>query len=59
MCVTQKVKGNVMLKNDPMQELRRMSGQFQDSYIPQGQNETYISRLQCVQAAIDGQLEQM
>lgn len=60
MCVTQELKGKLNLKGSEkrdkeFQELSRGNG---DQYFPnQDRNVTHVSRLQCVQSAIEQQIE--
>ncbi|CAG9322630.1 unnamed protein product [Blepharisma stoltei] len=62
MCVTQPVSGNILLKTNKLKDLQN---QFRmdiegPQYMPSEQrNITYVSRLECLQAAIDSQLTEM
>mmetsp|Transcript_6738 Transcript_6738/g.12015 ORF Transcript_6738/g.12015 Transcript_6738/m.12015 type:complete len:734 (+) Transcript_6738:2743-4944(+) len=60
MCVTQPVKGDIKLK---VRQQPKFEG-FEDfdmmeQYLPGDRGVTYISRMQCVQASIESQLEEM
>eukprot|EP00029_Vermamoeba_vermiformis_P006511 TRINITY_DN2572_c1_g1_i2.p1 TRINITY_DN2572_c1_g1~~TRINITY_DN2572_c1_g1_i2.p1 ORF type:complete len:687 (-),score=231.37 TRINITY_DN2572_c1_g1_i2:56-2116(-) len=58
MCVTTEISGSLKLKGDKTQSYRHLNNENMDQYMPgQRRDVTYISRLQCVQAAIDQQLE--
>lgn len=61
MCVTQPVSGNLGLKTNKLKELKKQFGpQEGPQYCPrEKKNVTYISRLECVQAAIEAQLDEM
>lgn len=61
MCVTTPVKGKFKVKGDrvkEMQELMKFSD-GSDQFHNEMRNTTYISRLQCVQAAIESQIMDM
>ena len=62
MCVTKQIQGKHSIKGDKtraMQELMKFSdGSDQKLQGEQG-NFTYVSRMQCVQAAIDSQIKEM
>lgn len=61
MCVTQPVAGNLGLKTNRLTELKKQLGpQEGPQYLPrEKKNVTYISRLECVQAAIESQLSEL
>lgn len=55
MCVSQPVKGKHQIKNDKTKDLQDLM-KFSDGSNQTRQNErnvTYVSRMQCLQAAID------
>eukprot|EP01092_Planopodium_desertum_P005534 TRINITY_DN231_c0_g1_i2.p1 TRINITY_DN231_c0_g1~~TRINITY_DN231_c0_g1_i2.p1 ORF type:complete len:749 (-),score=157.94 TRINITY_DN231_c0_g1_i2:44-2227(-) len=57
MCVTSEVAGSLKLKGKKV-DLARLNPEGADQYFPgQAKDRTYISRLQCVQAALDAQIE--
>ena len=58
MCVTTPVEGKVNIKGDRLKELQELMkfSDGSDQFFKQNRNITYISRLQCVQAAIEAQL---
>jgi len=64
MCVTQEIQGNIKLKGktndvDLSQFMEtNHNGSLASQYLPnQAQNVTYVSRLQCMQAALSSQIE--
>jgi hypothetical protein len=58
MCVTTEISGSLKLKGDKTQSYRHLNNENMDQWMPgQRRDVTYVSRLQCVQAAIDQQLE--
>lgn len=63
MCVTEPIKGKFSIKGDRRKDLNSAFAQFgdgSDQFINQSEkNVTYVSRLQCVQAAVQSQIEQM
>ena len=61
MCVTEPVTGNVGLKTNKLQELKKQLGpQEGPQFLPkEKKNVTYVSRLECVQAAIESQLTEL
>ena len=65
MAVTSEVEGKISFKGSESrekmnQELRRTQGDGGHQFLPgQRQNVTYVSRLQCVQAAVAQQIEQI
>lgn len=63
MCLTKPMKGKHQLRGDHLGDLRKELMKFGDGssqYMEhEAKNVTYISRLQCVQAAIGSQIEQM
>ena len=63
MCVTQPVAGKHNLKGDKLRELQAAMRQFgdgSDQYLSAKQRGlTYVSRIQCVKAAIDSQITNM
>lgn len=63
MCVTEEIQGKFNLRNDKRKQLNQQFAHFgdnSDQYINHAQrNKTYVSRMQCVQSAVDSQLEQM
>lgn len=58
MCVTKAVEGNFELKGDRLHELQSLLGQgdLMNQFMFEERDQTYISRLQCVQAAVESQL---
>lgn len=61
MCVTTPVKGKIKVKGDRLAKLQELM-KFSDGsnqFHQESRNTTYISRLQCVQAAIEAQLLEM
>lgn len=60
MCVTQPMEGNFALKGKIANAFEGF-GDFDmsEQFLPGEDNVTYVSRLQCVQAAIESQLEEM
>jgi len=63
MCVTTPVKGKLKFKGDKKDDWAELNRNFGDGslqYLPQeDQNVTWVSRLQCVKAAIEAQLLEM
>lgn len=61
MCVTQPVSGKVGLKTSKLSELKKQFGpQEGPQFCPrERKNVTYVSRLECVQAAIESHLSEM
>lgn len=65
MCVTSEVQGKVQMRGAEARdrinsELQRTQGEGGHQYYPgQKQNVTHVSRLQCVQAAVSQQIEQL
>lgn len=64
MCVTQPVKGKHKIKGDKVSELHaqmmREFGDGSDQFMTHGEKGvTYVSRIQCVKAAIDSQIGDM
>ena len=63
MCVTEPIKGKHTIKGDRRQRDLAAFAQFgdgSDQFINQAEKGvTYVSRLQCVQAAVQAQIEQM
>ena len=61
MCVTQPVSGKVGLKTSKLNELKKQFGpQEGPQFCPrEKKNVTYVSRLECVQAAIESHLSEM
>ena len=63
MCVTQPIEGKHNLRGNRLQALRdemRAFGDGSDQFINQAdRNKTYVSRIQCVKAAIDSQVDDM
>jgi uncharacterized protein (DUF885 family) len=61
MCVSQPVKGKHQIRGDrtkEMQELMKFSD-GSDQFTQGERNITYVSRMQCLQAAIDQQITDM
>ena len=61
MCVSQPVRGKHMIKGDKtkeMQDLMKFSD-GSDQFTQGERNVTYVSRMQCLQAAIDQQITEM
>ena len=63
MCVSEPIKGKFNLKGDRVQKDYAAFQQFgdgSDQFMSQGEKDlTYVSRLQCVQAAVVNQIDQM
>lgn len=61
MCVTQPVTGRVQLKTSKLEELKKQFGKNQGpQYMPrEHKNVTYVSRIECLQAAIEYQLTEL
>ena len=61
MCVTEPVTGNLGLKTNKLKELKKQLGpQEGPQFLPkEKKNVTYVSRLECVQAAIESQLAEL
>ncbi|CAI2385036.1 unnamed protein product [Moneuplotes crassus] len=61
MCVTTPVKGKLKIKGDKLKELQELMkfSDGSDQFYSESRNSTYISRLQCVQAAIEAQIIEM
>lgn len=62
MCVSKAVEGKHKIKGDrisALQGLQRQFGDGSDQFMQGEQNQTYVSRIQCVQAAIDSQIANM
>ena len=61
MCVTEPVKGNFGFKTNRLNDLKKQLGPQEGSqYLPkEKKNVTYVSRLECVQAAIEVQLTEL
>ena len=60
MCVTEPINGNIKLKHKKKFDLGGFSDFNMDEQYLQGENAvTYVSRLECVQAAIESQLQSM
>lgn len=61
MCVTQPVSGKIGLKTSRLSELKKQLGpQEGPQFCPrEKKNVTYVSRLECVQAAIESHLSEM
>ena len=61
MCVTTPVEGKVNIKGDRLKELQELMkfSDGSDQFFKENRNTTYISRLQCVQAAIESQIMDM
>ena len=63
MCVTQPVAGKHQLKGDKLREMAAAMRQFgdgSDQFMNAAErNITYVSRIQCVKAAIDSQINDM
>mmetsp|Transcript_13124 Transcript_13124/g.13238 ORF Transcript_13124/g.13238 Transcript_13124/m.13238 type:complete len:456 (+) Transcript_13124:796-2163(+) len=61
MCVTQPVMGHIQLKTNKLEELRKQIGRnMGPQYMPrENKNITYVSRLECLQAAIEYQLTEL
>ena len=61
MCVTTPVEGRVKIKGDRLKELQELMkfSDGSDQFFQENRNTTYISRLQCVQAAIESQIMDM
>jgi len=61
MCVSQPIEGKVKIKGDKtkdMKDLMRFSD-GSDQFLQGERNVTYVSRMQCLQAAIDAQIQDM
>jgi len=63
MCVTQAIQGKHKLKGDNLfamnKDLRKFGDGSDQFFSAADKNKTYVSRLQCVQAAIDQQIKNM
>jgi len=61
MCVTTEIDGKIKLKGfDRLERYRAVHADHGDQYMPsQRRDTTFVSRLQCVQAAVDSQLEEL
>lgn len=60
MCVTSEIVGKHKLKGDHTKDLASLNTEYQDQFLPgQRRDVTYVSRLQCVQAAIESQLDKL
>lgn len=61
MCVSQPVKGKIQLKGDKTKDMRSLMSfsDGSDQFLEGERNVTYVSRMQCLQAAIDAQLTDM
>lgn len=62
MCVTQPVSGKLSLKYDKVNKLKDLMKFSDGSYqymSDESSNQTYISRMQCVQTAIESQLKEL
>lgn len=61
MCVTTEIDGKIKLKGfDRLERYKALNAEHEDQYMPsQRRDTTYVSRLQCVQAAVDSQLEEI
>lgn len=62
MCVTKEIVGKHSIKGDKtraMQELMKFSDGSDQKLNGESGNVTYVSRMQCVQAAIDNQIKDM
>ena len=61
MCVSQEVKGKHKLKGDKTDAMKDLLkfGDGSDQYMQGERNVTYVSRMQCLQAAIDQQITDM
>jgi hypothetical protein len=55
MCCTSEIPGKFEFKKKVNKDLE----QFMEDYQQQESNTTYVSRLQCVQSAVDSQLEDL
>jgi hypothetical protein len=63
MCVTKPVSGKFKIKGDKtsdlMKELMKFSDGSDQFLEDEGKNQTYVSRMQCMKAAIDTQIKDM
>lgn len=63
MCITKPIKGRHNLKGDHLSQLKKDLLKFGDGSSQlmdkEAKNITYISRLQCLQGAIENQIESM
>jgi len=59
MCVTSPIAGNHKLRGNTDKEWQSVLQQYQHNYHQPNSSVTYISRLQCVQAAIESQLKNL
>lgn len=62
MCVSKQIQGKHSIKGDKtaaMRELMKFSDGSDQKMHGESGNMTYISRMQCVQAAIDNQIQEM
>jgi len=55
MCVSQPIKGKFSLKGDKAKEMKDLMkfGDGSDQFLQGEKNVTYVSRMQCLQAAIE------
>jgi len=60
MCVTQPAITKVKLKTQKVDaEMLRLQREFGEGFVPPAKGRTYVSRLECVQAAIEAQLQDL
>ena len=60
MCVTQPAKVALKLKTQKVdEEMLRLQREFGEGFVPKSGGRTYVSRLECVQAAIEAQLQEL
>lgn len=60
MCVTQPAKQKLKLKTQKVdEEMLRLQREFGEGFVPEARGRTYVSRLECVQAAIEAQIQDL
>lgn len=59
MCVSQPIQGKHQLKGDKVKEMNDLKkfGDGSDQFLQGERNVTYVSRMQCLQAAISQQIQ--
>lgn len=61
MCCSQPIQGKFQIKGDKTNEMKTLMkfGDGSDQFLQGERNLTYVSRMQCLQAAIDQQIQDM
>ena len=61
MCCSQPIQGKFQIKGDKTKEMETLMkfGDGSDQFLQGERNLTYVSRMQCLQAAIDQQIQDM